>query len=290
MQKISEDVRALRTKQILEHYEFFEALVTQIFNLFQHTNFARQTRLFSNVVFMLFKDLIKIYKVYYVHITEILERFPTLSADEGQKSFIMYQNFVNLTDSIKTKANKLIYTFNFPIQLPDSYNPEKGLVETLKMVVDELGSGGGNGVAEISTQLRKGMNRDQFQTQATKAYDDGDKEYYFDCKVLENLDSSKPIPIDEEFKVNTNANKDNNIDLMDFISKSDFSTVGGRAQTEVVRQPPRQQEFEFGNNFNNKGGLPANDFFAPQQPVIKQQSNNGMADLMDIFSAPATNN
>ena len=115
MQKISEDVRALRTKQILEHYEFFEALVTQIFNLFQHTNFARQTRLFSNVVFMLFKDLIKIYKVYYVHITEILERVPTLSADEGQKSFIMYQNFVNLTDSIKTKANKLIFTFNFPI-------------------------------------------------------------------------------------------------------------------------------------------------------------------------------
>jgi hypothetical protein len=27
----------------------------------------------------------------------------------------MYQNFVNLTDSIKNKANKLIYTFNFPI-------------------------------------------------------------------------------------------------------------------------------------------------------------------------------
>jgi hypothetical protein len=32
---------------------------------------------------MQFKDLIKIYKVYYVHITEILERFPNLSADES---------------------------------------------------------------------------------------------------------------------------------------------------------------------------------------------------------------
>lgn len=64
---------------------------------------------------MLFKDLIKVYKVYYVHITEILERFPTLNFDQGQKAFIMYQNFVNLTDAIKTKANKLIYTFNFPI-------------------------------------------------------------------------------------------------------------------------------------------------------------------------------
>lgn len=41
--------------------------------------FCKGTRLFSNVIFMLFKDLIKIYKVYYVHITEVLERFPGLS-------------------------------------------------------------------------------------------------------------------------------------------------------------------------------------------------------------------
>ena len=32
---------------------------------------------------MLFKDLIKIYKVYYVHITEILERFPQLNFEDG---------------------------------------------------------------------------------------------------------------------------------------------------------------------------------------------------------------
>lgn len=85
---------------------------------------------------MLFKDLIKVYKVYYVHITEILERFPSLQHDDMKKAFVMYQNFVNLTEGIKTKANKLIYTFNFPIQLPDFYNPEKGLVDTLKVVLN----------------------------------------------------------------------------------------------------------------------------------------------------------
>lgn len=85
---------------------------------------------------MLFKDLIKVYKVYYVHITEILERFSNLSNEEAKKAFVMYQNFVNLTEGIKTKANKLIYTFNFPIQLPEFYNPEKGVVEALKAVVE----------------------------------------------------------------------------------------------------------------------------------------------------------
>ena len=115
MQKISDDVRQLGTSQILKHYEYFEELVTLIFQQFQNADFCRQTRLFSNVIFMLFKDLIKVYKVYYVHITEILERFAQLNFEDGQKAFAMYQNFVNLTDGIKTKANKLIYTFNFPI-------------------------------------------------------------------------------------------------------------------------------------------------------------------------------
>jgi hypothetical protein len=48
----------------------------------------------------------------------------------------MYQNFVNLTASIRTKASKLLYMFNFPMQLPDFYNPEKDLVEAFKMVSD----------------------------------------------------------------------------------------------------------------------------------------------------------
>ena len=71
----------------------------------------------------------------------------------------MYQNFVNLTDSIKSKANKLIYSFNFPIQLPDFYNPEKGLVDTLRVVVE---SNEPANVAEVAKKVRGGMNRDQF--------------------------------------------------------------------------------------------------------------------------------
>lgn len=42
---------------------------------------------------------------------------------------------MNLTEAIKNKANKLIYIFNFPITLPDFYNPERGLIDTLRVVV-----------------------------------------------------------------------------------------------------------------------------------------------------------
>jgi hypothetical protein len=39
---------------------------------------------------MLFKDLIKVYKVYYIHVTEILERFADLEAEEMEKALVMY--------------------------------------------------------------------------------------------------------------------------------------------------------------------------------------------------------
>ena len=118
---------------------------------------------------MLLKDLMEIYRIYYTHITEILERFPSLQKKDAQKAFVMYQNFVNLTEAIKNKANKLIYIFNFPITLPDFYNPERGLIDTLRVVVTAASDVEGRSeeesakVNQVSLQLRSGMNREQFE-------------------------------------------------------------------------------------------------------------------------------
>jgi hypothetical protein len=86
----NEEVRNLSMTEILKNYEYFEGLSTQIFDLFQHTNFCKQTRLFSNVIFMLLKDLMEIYRIYHTHVTEILDRFPSLGKSEAQKAFVMY--------------------------------------------------------------------------------------------------------------------------------------------------------------------------------------------------------
>lgn len=60
------------------------------------------------------------------------------------------------------------------------------------------------------------MNRDAFGAK------DVNEDVYFDGDVLEKLNKQKAANgKTEEMK------DDNNIDLMDFISKSDFSTVGG---------------------------------------------------------------
>lgn len=50
--------------------------------------------------------------------TEILERFSEMSVENAKKSFVVYQNFVNLTNIMKDKADKIMTEFGFTIRLP----------------------------------------------------------------------------------------------------------------------------------------------------------------------------
>jgi hypothetical protein len=52
---------------------------------------------------------------------------------------------------------------------------------------------------------------------------DTQQKIYFDCNVLEKFDEK----MHEFDKVDPKAKKDVPIDLMEFISRSDFSSVGG---------------------------------------------------------------
>ena len=79
----SDNVRNISNEQLIKDHESFKTLANKIFSIFAHATECNKTRLFSNVVFMLFKDLIKIYKVYYVHVNEMLERFPQMTQEDA---------------------------------------------------------------------------------------------------------------------------------------------------------------------------------------------------------------
>ena len=79
----ADEITKIKTDKLLGNYEYFKKFSTSIFAMFQNANFCKQTRLMSNVIFMLLKDLIEIYRFYHNHITELFTRFPTFDADEA---------------------------------------------------------------------------------------------------------------------------------------------------------------------------------------------------------------
>lgn len=85
----------------------------------------------------MFVDLIQLYKVFYVLVTEILERFSGLSVDQAKKAFVVYQNFCKLTQIMKTKADVIMTEFEFHVRIPTYYTPDANLVEILKTCITE---------------------------------------------------------------------------------------------------------------------------------------------------------
>ena len=65
---------------------------------------------------------------------------------------------------------------------------------------------------------------------------------------------------------------------MDFISKSDFSTVGGQKS-----QAPADFDFNSFNAGSIQNQQSADQFFAPNGTKPAAANNNGVIDLMDIF-------
>ena len=80
MAEVSQKIKIFSVIDILTTYESFDAMLTSLFAVFEHQNFCKRTRLFSNVIYLLFADLIQIYKVFYILVTEILERFTSMTA------------------------------------------------------------------------------------------------------------------------------------------------------------------------------------------------------------------
>lgn len=71
----------------------------------------------------------------------------------------MYQNFVNFTQILKSKAKVIMKEFGFAISLPKYYEPDPEMVETLSICVKEKKQDK-KGITTASQNLRKGMNRD----------------------------------------------------------------------------------------------------------------------------------
>ena len=88
-----------------------------------------------------------------------------MQAEHAKKAFIVYQNFVSLTNVMRNKADVIMREFDFNVKMPQYYTPEASLVETLRSCVEAKQKGGSASsqqLEKVSNQLRGGMNRDQF--------------------------------------------------------------------------------------------------------------------------------
>lgn len=62
----------------------------------------------SNVVFMMMKDLVKVYKLFNSHLHELLDRFPALGKEKCLVVCELYENFTKHTQITKNVGELLL--------------------------------------------------------------------------------------------------------------------------------------------------------------------------------------
>ncbi len=151
---------------------------------------------------------------------------------------MIYQNFVDLTNIMKSKADQIMIEFQFNLQLPQYYVPDAGLLDTLKACMENKQSNP-QSLSKVSQQLRSGMDRQQFNTQAVgsngnksssqqkqkeaEMYSPDNAAIY---KFSENdSDSGEDFDYGEEEGEENGA--DSNLDILQYISNMDVSNLQG---------------------------------------------------------------
>lgn len=129
-------VKKLATSDIFLVYDEFEKFITLIMQVFENKEFCRKHRLFQNFVYMLFLDLIKIYNVYYIMVTEVLDRFKRMAGKDMDRAYAMYKAFLSFTENVKREANSIPLVFGFVFKAPSYYTPDPKLEKTLQRCMD----------------------------------------------------------------------------------------------------------------------------------------------------------
>lgn len=87
---------------------------------------------------MLLLDMIRIYNLYYILITEILGRYKKgLTLPEMEKAFKMYKDFITFNEVVKREANSIPMVFGFSFKSPNYYVPDGKLQKNLEKILEQ---------------------------------------------------------------------------------------------------------------------------------------------------------
>lgn len=306
-------VKKMKTKDIFTHYENFDAIISQIMQIFENTDFCRKTRLFQNFIYMVFLDMVKIYNVFYIMTMETLDRYKKMSASEMSKAMVMYKNFVSFTETLKKQANTIPMLFGFTFKEPNYYKPDVNKERAMSRALKDKEAGnndydnddsvGGDAVPEFE-EVRQKYDEDQ------KDSDDdnnSDEDYQFDLlsdiKKQEQMASVHGGPK----RGQTTVQKKQKIKVDDFNTAALDDLLGGAepvARSETVKvahidvdeeQVQDEAEAEDWDPFSNRQ---ENVYSAPQAMQVpvsnpkktESASANIFGDDDDMWgaTAPAT--
>jgi hypothetical protein len=189
--EVTRNIKKLKNKDIFTHYEGFDAMISQIVQMFESSDFCRKYRLYQNFIYMIFLDLVKIYNVFYIMTMETLDRYKKMNPSEMNKALVLYKNFCNFTNTLKKEANTIPMLFGFTFKEPNYYKPDAKKERAMKNAMKDNERGGfdedqdgsfGDEMPDLDGQ--DANQQDNYYDEAKEDEDEGDSDGDYNFDIL----------------------------------------------------------------------------------------------------------
>lgn len=283
--EVTRQIKKMKNKDLFAHYENFDAMISQIIQMFENNDFCRKFRIHQNFIYMIFLDLVKIYNVFYILTMETLDRYKKMSVSEMNKALVLYKNFCNFTETLKKEANTIPMLFGFTFKEPNYYKPDSNKERAMKNALRDKETGGSGfggddgygdeGFGDEVPEFEDPVDRADFEEDKDDDGEDSDEDYQFDllsdAKKQEQMASVHGAPRRGHTMMPPKKEK---IKVDDFNTAALDDLLGGGnkpgRKSDIPRTSSNQPEEDEWDPFADK----QENVYSTQQPAQVPQSNN----------------
>jgi len=127
-------IQNLSNNELIVHHSDLRDVFDSCLSLMERKEFSRKARLFSNIQYLVFADLVRMYNIVSIFAKEVLARFKTATIDEMGSFKKIFDFYEEIMMKLKSSAKVWPLTFNFEFKEPKYFTPATGTAAKLDRI------------------------------------------------------------------------------------------------------------------------------------------------------------
>lgn len=199
--ELHQNTKTLDVRQLFLVLSRIDGLMESVLKVFAQKTYCHNYRIFHNIIYSLFVDLLKIYQSYYVLVSVMLDKFEEMDLRDAKRAFIVYLNFIKINKEIRKMALSVLQEFNIKLDIY-FFDIDTKVAEALKVTIEtkerklerSIGKKGSSSFAGSSTDLQ--ATKEDQQTEGGNRMD-------IWLEIQSQPNSTKKTPHSPNFKANS---------------------------------------------------------------------------------------
>lgn len=154
---LKSSIAELTDKELVVVHNDLRSVFDSCLMIQEDKEFSRRTRLFSNIQYLVFADMVRVYNVYSVVCKEVLARFKDADMERMSEFKFIVKTYNDVVEKVQKLANTFPAMFNFQFKEPKYFIPPKDTMSRLDNMMEGVEGQDEFGEYGEDIELEEGM-------------------------------------------------------------------------------------------------------------------------------------